>query len=166
MALHRDVFIDALKQTYKSYIYAGEELEALDALLEEHCTKEEIDEMRQMLRKPESMLRFTFFETFISFILNRLPNGQKTKPRIFKPPGAQWMRIARFFFSLESVTEIFEPLYKDFWYEYEKEFVVGHKWKACWIRVRYYWAFVKATGLVKFFQWIVDRVEAIINKIA
>ena len=76
------------------------------------------------------------------------------------------MRFARFFFSPESITEIFEPLYKDFWYEYEKAFVAGHKWKGRWIRLRHYWAFVKATGLVKFFQWIVDRVEAVINKIA
>ncbi len=88
------------------------------------------------------------------------------KPRIVKPPGAQWMRIARFFFSLESVTEIFEPLCKDFWYEYEKEFVVGHKWKACWIRVRYYWAFTKAAGLLKLFSWIWDKVEAVFNKFA
>ena len=138
----------------------------MDAFLEANSTKEEIDEMRQMLFKPESMSRFTFFETFISFILNRLPNDQKTKPRIFKPPGSLWMRFARFFFSPESVREVFESLYKDFWYEYEKAFVAEQKWKGRWIRVRYYWAFVQATGLVKFFQWIVDRVEAVINKFA
>ena len=47
--------------------------------------------------------------------------------KIFKPPGAQWMRFARFFFSPESITEVFEPVYKDFWYEYEKAFVAVHK---------------------------------------
>lgn len=84
---------------------------------------------------------------------------------IIKPPGAQLMRIARFLFSREAIDEVFVPTYNDFWHEYAEAKVKGEDWKARWIRLRYYWAFAKTSGLLKAFEWVWDRVKGILEKI-
>ncbi len=84
---------------------------------------------------------------------------------IIKPPGAQLMRIARFLFSREAIDEVFVPTYNDFWHEYAEAKVKEENWKARWIRLRYYWAFAKTSGLLKAFEWVWDRVKGILEKI-
>jgi len=84
---------------------------------------------------------------------------------IIKPPGAQLMRTARFLFSKEAIDEVFVPTYNDFWHEYAEAKVKGEDWKARWIRLRYYWAFAKTSGLLKAFEWVWDRVKGILEKI-
>ena len=75
------------------------------------------------------------------------------------------MRLARFFFSREAIDEVFIPTYNDFFYEYAEARVLGQNWKARWIRLCYYWAFAKASGMLKFFEWAWDRVKGILEKI-
>ena len=84
---------------------------------------------------------------------------------IIKPPGAQLMRFVRFFFSKEALAEVFVPAYNDFWHEYAEAKVKGEDGKARWIRLRYYWAFAKTSGILKAFEWAWDRIKGILEKI-
>ncbi len=99
------------------------------------------------------------------FFLQDEPAARTRPVVVAKPPGAQLMRVARFFFSREAIDEVFVPTYNDFWHEYAEAKVKGESWKARWIRLRYYWAFAKTSGLLKAFEWAWDRVKGILEKI-
>ena len=67
--------------------------------------------------------------------------------KLTKPPGTKLMKMARFCYSAKTIEEVFEPTYADFYEEYFAALAAGHKWKARWIRVRYYKDFAQAVAM-------------------
>lgn len=71
-------------------------------------------------------------------------------PKLVRSPGTRIMRLIRFFYGKKSISRIFDPIHADFIEEYFEALEAGEKSKSRWIRVRYYWAFLSASGLLSF----------------
>ncbi len=72
---------------------------------------------------------------------------QRRGSQIGGPPGTKSMRLARFCYSAKTIERVFDPIYADFCEEYFAALAAGERWKARWIRFRYYKDFAKAIGL-------------------
>ena len=70
------------------------------------------------------------------------------KPRLIRPPGASLLRFAEFFYSPKAFKEVLEPTIVDLQAEYAEALSQGRGWKAGWVRLRGYWSFVNAAGLL------------------
>lgn len=99
--------------------------------------------------------RFCFFlvqmydwPLVIIFRLLEMGDRQKQTKSLKTAPGIRVMRLIRFVYSKKSISRIFEPIHADFIEEYLEALNAGEKWKSRWIRVRYYWAFLSASGLL------------------
>ena len=60
------------------------------------------------------------------------------------PPGARLWSIAEFIYSKKTYETVFEPSLRDLQDEYYEALAQGRVWKAKWVRIRHYWAFVSA----------------------
>lgn len=63
------------------------------------------------------------------------------------PPGQLLGRLADFFFSKKTVSEVVTPILSDMQMEYFEALAENRKWKAMWVRIRGYWSFWKAMAL-------------------
>ena len=93
-------------------------------------------------------MSFVYTELGKRYLVRRrlAKEGIIDRTHITKMPGTKPMRIVRFCYSAKTVEFIFDPIYADFCEEYFAALAAGEKWRARWIRVRYYKDFARATG--------------------
>lgn len=83
---------------------------------------------------------------WVDRVLGALKQDSTTK--IYHPPGHFLLQIAEFVCSKKTFTGVLEPTIHDLREEYNEALAEGRVWKARFVRVRGYWAFFNAAGLM------------------